>query len=276
MDEKQRTGLRNRIDAHDRAVAENAGVLAEPDLANLPDDRPDTEAAKLAAETADAERLSAVGRATEARLAHTEITRLATEHRDGVAALGDRRVRAEMLSGVADRCAGKVAPKVSLQRWVLSAYLDDICAYANQRLLQMTSGRYQLHTRADEAHGARQAGLGLDVLDAHTGERRDVSTLSGGETFQASLALALGVADAVEAHSGGIRLEALFIDEGFGTLDPQALEAAMEELDRLRAGGRTVGIISHVGALKERIRTGIQVSKSDRGSTVTVGVSAEG
>jgi exonuclease SbcC len=276
VDAKVRTRLGNRVEAHDRAVAANAGVLAEPDLADLPDDRPLTDAARIAAETADAARLSAVGRASEAGRAQTEITRLATEHRDGASALGDRRARADMLTAVADRCSGKIAPKISLQRWVLSAYLDDICVYANQRLLQMTSGRYRLLTRADEEHGAKKAGLGLDVLDAHTGERRDVNTLSGGETFQASLALALGVADAVESHSGGIRLEALFIDEGFGTLDPQALEAAMEELDRLRAGGRTVGIISHVGALKERIRAGIQVTKSDRGSTVTVGVSAEG
>jgi exonuclease SbcC len=162
-----------------------------------------------------------------------------------------------------------------LQRWVLSAYLDDICLYANRRLLQMTSGRYQLLTRSDETHGTKRAGLGLDVLDAHTGERRDVSTLSGGETFQASLALALGVADAVQAHSGGIRLEALFVDEGFGTLDPDALEAAMEELDRLREGGRTVGIISHVVALRERIRTGIEVVKTDRGSHVRIGAPAE-
>jgi exonuclease SbcC len=275
VDEKQRTSLRNRIEAHDRAVAENTGVLAEPDLVDLPDDRPDTEAARIAADNADAARLSAVGRATEAGRAQTEITRLATEHRKGVEALGDRRARAEMLSTVADRCAGKVAPKISLQRWVLSAYLDDICLYANRRLLQMTSGRYQLLTRSDETHGTKRAGLGLDVLDAHTGERRDVSTLSGGETFQASLALALGVADAVQAHSGGIRLEALFVDEGFGTLDPDALEAAMEELDRLREGGRTVGIISHVVALRERIRTGIEVVKTDRGSHVRIGAPAE-
>ncbi|MEI8002631.1 MAG: SbcC/MukB-like Walker B domain-containing protein, partial [Actinomycetes bacterium] len=275
-DDAARAALRTRIDSFDRSDAENAGVLAEPDLADLPDERPDTDGARQATTAADAARVVAVERLTETRLAHTEITRLAAEHRDGVVALGDRSAHAAMLTTIAERCAGKTAPKVSLQRWVLGAYLDDICTFANQRLLQMTSGRYQLLTRSDEEHGAKKAGLGLDVLDAYTGDRRDVSTLSGGETFQASLALALGVADAVQAHSGGIRLEALFIDEGFGTLDPDSLEAAMEELDRLRAGGRTVGIISHVGALKERIRTGIQVTKGNRGSKVTVGVNAEG
>ena len=98
-----------------------------------------------------------------------------------------------------------------------------------------------------------------------------MSTLSGGETFQASLALALAVADAVQHHSGGIRLDALFIDEGFGTLDADALELAMDELDALRAGGRMVGVISHVATMRERIRTGIQVLPTERGSTVRVG-----
>jgi exonuclease SbcC len=98
-----------------------------------------------------------------------------------------------------------------------------------------------------------------------------VTTLSGGETFQASLALALGVADAVQAQTGGVHLDALFIDEGFGTLDPDNLQLAIDELDRLREGGRMVGVISHVGALHERIRSGIEVIATDRGSTVRVG-----
>ena len=95
--------------------------------------------------------------------------------------------------------------------------------------------------------------------------------MSGGETFQASLALALAVADAVEQHSGGVRLDTLFIDEGFGSLDPDALELAMDELDKLRSGGRMVGLISHVGGLKERVHTGIEVTPTAGGSTLRVG-----
>ena len=117
-----------------------------------------------------------------------------------------------------------------------------------------------------------KAGLGLRVLDAFTGEQRDVSSLSGGETFQASLALALGVADTVQAHSGGVRLDALFIDEGFGSLDPDSLQLAMDELDRLREGGRLIGLISHVAGLRERIRSGIEVVATERGSRLVVGV----
>jgi exonuclease SbcC len=212
-----------------------------------------------------------VERHSEARGARSEIARLAAEHRCGAEALVRKQERAQLLSAVADRCQGKAAPFISLQRWVLSAYLGDICGFANQRLELMTSGRYQLRLSDEGGRGGRQAGLGLRVLDAYTGEEREVNSLSGGETFQASLALALGVADTVQAHTGGVHLEALFIDEGFGTLDPDNLQLAMDELDRLREGGRMIGIISHVGALRERIRCGIEVVAGDQGSRVVVG-----
>ena len=144
---------------------------------------------------------------------------------------------------------GRRGDKVSLQRWVLASYLSEICDLANQRLRAMTSGRYSLLGAPGPARRATPSpGLDLAVHDAFTGEERPVQSLSGGETFQASLALALAVAESVQAHAGGVRLDALFIDEGFGSLDPDALELAMDELDRLRAGGRMVGLISHVGA----------------------------
>ncbi len=274
-DEKSRSTLARRIKDFDTEVARNAGVLAEPDLTGLPDDRPDTTSAAAATRAADTARDAATRFAQQAGRARTEISRLAEAHRSGTIALGADRDRAELLQTIANRCSGRSAPRVSLQRWVLQAYLDDICIYANQRLTTMSSGRYHLCTRNDERHGGMVAGLGLDVRDTYTGELRDVSTLSGGETFQASLALALGVADAVQAHAGGFRIEALFIDEGFGTLDPDSLDAAMEELDRLRDGGRLIGIISHVGTLRERIRTGIEVTKGPRGSRVRIGTTAE-
>ncbi len=175
---------------------------------------------------------------------------------------------------MADRCSGRTPPKVSLQRWVLSAYLEEICEFANKRLRSMTGGRYRLSVHRDREWGGGKAGLGLRVHDAYTGQDRGISTLSGGETFQASLALALGVADVVATHTGGVRLDTLFVDEGFGTLDSEALQLAMNELDRLREGGRTVGLISHVGGLRERIRLGIEVHPSDRGSALRVGTVA--
>mgnify|MGYP001809705486 FL=1 len=274
QEESWRQKLVERIAAFEAEVIEQRNLLAAPDLADLPETRPDTAAALEAVTHADAARTRAVECHSEARAAQREITRLAADHRAGDADLAAKQERADRISAVASRCQGKAAPWISLQRWVLSAYLADICGFANQRLTLMTSGRYQLRLTDEGGHGGRKAGLGLRVLDAYTGEEREVSSLSGGETFQASLALALGVADTVQAHAGGVPLEALFIDEGFGSLDPDNLQLAMDELDRLREGGRMIGLISHVGALRERIRGGIEVIAGDRGSSLRVGVTA--
>ncbi len=270
QEEGWRRKLVERIAAYDQEVLQQRGLLATADLADLPEPRPDTAAASQAVERADTVRTAAVQRHTQASDAEREIGRLAAEHEAGTAALTARQAQADRLNAVASRCQGKAAPYISLQRWVLSAYLADICGYANQRLTLMTSGRYQLRLTDEGGHGGRKAGLGLRVLDAYTGEEREVSSLSGGETFQASLALALGVADTVQAHAGGVPLEALFIDEGFGSLDPDNLQLAMDELDRLREGGRMIGLISHVGALRERIRGGIEVIAGERGSSLRV------
>ena len=272
--EQERAGWRRRIEAFREALISQRAILAAPDLLELPELRPDTAAAELAEAAADGARTAAVERHSEARGAEDDIHRLSEEHRRLAGALADQEARSELLSDVANRCQGKTAPYISLQRWVLSAYLAEICAYANQRLDLMTSGRYQLRLTDAGGRGGRNAGLNLRVRDAFTGEEREVTSLSGGETFQASLALALGVADTVQAHSGGVHLDALFVDEGFGSLDPDNLQLAMDELDRLREGGRLIGVISHVAALRERIRSGLQVIASDQGSTLRVGSTA--
>ena len=273
--EQERAGWRRRrIEAFREALISQRAILAAPDLLELPELRPDTAAAELAEVAADGARTVAVERHSEARGAEDDIHRLSEEHRRLAGALADQEARSELLSDVANRCQGKTAPYISLQRWVLSAYLAEICAYANQRLDLMTSGRYQLRLTDAGGRGGRNAGLNLRVRDAFTGEEREVTSLSGGETFQASLALALGVADTVQAHSGGVHLDALFVDEGFGSLDPNNLQLAMDELDRLREGGRLIGVISHVAALRERIRSGLQVIASDQGSTLRVGSTA--
>jgi exonuclease SbcC len=259
-----------RIQAYEREMIALRGVVTSQELARLPEAPPDLAAAEAVSAAADAARVKAVERLGEARGTQQDIARLAKDHRAIEKRKSEQQEQAQLVTMVAERCQGKAAPYISLQRWVLSAYLDEICRYANQRLEVMTSGRYQLRLSDEGGRGGRQAGLGLRVLDAYTGEEREVNSLSGGETFQASLALALAVADTVEARSGGLHLEALFIDEGFGTLDPDNLQLAMDELDRLREGGRMIGIISHVGALKERIRAGIEVSTGERGSMARV------
>ena len=272
--EPERTDWRRRIESFHGALTSQRAILAAPDLQELPEQRPDTAAAEVAEAAADRERTTAVERHSEARGAEEDIHRLGEEHRRLAAVLADQQARAERIGAVADRCQGKLPPYISLQRWVLSAYLADICTYANQRLDLMTSGRYQLRLTDAGGRGGRNAGLNLRVRDAFTGEEREVTSLSGGETFQASLALALGVADTVQAHSGGVHLDALFVDEGFGSLDPDNLQLAMDELDRLREGGRLIGVISHVAGLRERIRSGIEVIASDQGSTLRVGRTA--
>jgi exonuclease SbcC len=269
-DTARRQQWAERIAAYDKEVVELKGALASPDLAALPNEEPDAALAEASVRQADQARLAALERLSEARGTDQDLRRLAADHRKGEEQGKRLGERAELVVAVAERCQGKAPPYISLQRWVLSAYLEDICRYANQRLELMTSSRYQLRLSDEGGRGGRQAGLGLRVLDAYTGEERDVNSLSGGETFQASLALALAVADTVEARAGGLHLETLFIDEGFGTLDPDNLQLAMDELDRLREGGRMIGIISHVGALKERIRAGIEVQAGDNGSTAKV------
>ena len=247
-------------------------VLAEPALQQLPEPSPDLAGAEAVLAASDAARKAALARFTRAEGACAAITDLVARHRQGENELAAELTHSDLVQGVAARCQGRSEPNISLQRWVLSAYLEEICGYANQRLGQMTAGRYEL--RLSDASGQRrgsQAGLGLRVLDAYTAEEREVSSLSGGETFQASLALALGVADTVQAHSGGVALDTLFIDEGFGSLDADSLQLAMDELDRLREGGRMIGLISHVGALRERIRCGLEVIASERGSHVVLG-----
>ncbi|MGY6026886.1 AAA family ATPase [Streptomyces spinosirectus] len=159
--------------------------------------------------------------------------------------------------------------RMQLEAYVLAARLEDVVAAANTRLLRMSDHRYTLaHSDARAARGAR-SGLGLKILDAWTGQERDTDTLSGGESFFASLALALGLADIVTAESGGRALDTLFIDEGFGTLDEDTLHQVLDVLDSLRAHDRTVGLISHVPELRRRITHRLHVHKHTTGSTLT-------
>ncbi len=161
---------------------------------------------------------------------------------------------------------GKNNYGITLERFILGALLDDVLVAATKRLNLMSRGRYQLKRTLDRARSNAQGGLDLEVFDNYTGSCRSVATLSGGETFIASLSLALGLADVVQAYSGGIRLDTIFIDEGFGSLDSETMDFAIKTLLDLQEGGRLIGIISHVAELKERIDTRLEVSITDRGS----------
>lgn len=165
---------------------------------------------------------------------------------------------------------GRTGHRISLQRFVLGVLLDDVLIQASERLVRMSRGRYQLVRREDPSKGNKASGLELDVADTYTGKNRPVATLSGGESFMAALALALGLSDVVQAYAGGIQLDTLFIDEGFGSLDQDALDQAIAMLSELQMGGRMIGIISHVSELKEQMPVRIEVRASRQGSTVQV------
>ena len=174
---------------------------------------------------------------------------------------------------MANLARGENEAGTPLATWVLQARFEEVLVFANERLSQMSSGRYELIRVAEEtSRYRRRKGLGLAVVDHLGHERtRDPRTLSGGETFYVSLSLALALADVVSAESGGVSLETLFIDEGFGTLDADTLQTVMAEIDHLRAGGRTVGIVSHVAELRDQIAERIAVRRvASGGSTLKV------
>ncbi len=253
-------------------AAEVAGRLAEPDLAvDLDPPAPVEAAARTAADAQDAydDALDALG---QARHRAEELARLEPElgrALDALRPLQDWAAQIRHLADLANGTGSANQYKMTLSSFVLAARLEEVAAAASERLLTMTAGRYSL-VHSDARKGNAKAGLALLACDAWTGIDRDTATLSGGETFLASLALALGLADVVTAESAGTPMEALFVDEGFGTLDEDTLDEVMNVLDGLRAGGRIVGIVSHVSELRQRIPARIHVRKSRNGSHVEI------
>lgn len=244
--------------AHDRMerAQQAAKELVAPDIAALEQAfqkaKEDLEAG-IKQETALNEQLKQLsGRLEDLRKAATELQSL--EARYAVA------VR------LAEVANGRNYFGMTFQRFVLAALLDDVLIAATARLKLMSKGRFHLQRTTVRGDRRAAAGLDLEVYDTYTGTTRPVNTLSGGESFLASLALALGLADVVQAYAGGIHLDTIFVDEGFGSLDPEALDLAFRALVDLQRGGRLVGIISHVPELKERIDVRLEVTRTKRGS----------
>ncbi len=171
------------------------------------------------------------------------------------------------LASLANDLTGKNSLSTAFDAWILGMYLEEITSYANTRLERMSEGRYRIALNESYRRGNRLSGLDLEIQDAYTGKSRPSGTLSGGETFMASISLALGLADSIQSRSGGIQLDAVFIDEGFGSLDESSLERAISILDEIR-GTRMVGLISHVAELKNRIPNRIEIVKTGAGSTI--------
>ncbi|MFI5725164.1 AAA family ATPase [Streptomyces cyaneofuscatus] len=263
--------LQHRIDAWQAEAAAVADRRTERDAREAAE-RPaaQTAAAESAHGTAEWLLREAASARAAARDRCAELDRLSGRAAEEVRRLGPVRQEYERVARLAGLTAGTSADnerKMRLEAYVLAARLEQVAAAATARLQRMSSGRYTL-VHSDARTGGRRAGLGLHVVDAWTGSERDTATLSGGETFFASLALALGLADVVTEEAGGVRLDTLFIDEGFGSLDDQTLDEVLDVLDSLRERDRSVGIVSHVADLRRRIPARLEVVKDRHGSTV--------
>ncbi|MDN4479684.1 AAA family ATPase [Demequina muriae] len=269
--------LRESVATHESKLAGARAVVANLSAEDLPSvaeaaATTDLEALTASAvETAQA-RDDAVAAETAAVARSKRFQALRAEYAEKAESSQQARAARDVALTLADSLEGNPPNdrRIRLESFVLASKLERIVAAANVRLQVMSSGQYRLEHDDDKQYRNTQAGLGLRIADSHTGQSRSTSSLSGGETFLASLSLALGLAETVTAEAGGIRLSTLFIDEGFGSLDGDTLEVAMSTLDELRSGGRTIGLISHVEAMKEQIAAKLEVERLADGSSQVV------
>ncbi|WP_159662878.1 AAA family ATPase [Streptomyces mexicanus] len=271
LDDAAHRELQHRLDAWHTEEAAVRAVLAEADTVAAAAQPPADVAAAEAAAAAAGRLLREAASARDAAARRcAELDRLSARVARGAARLAPLRQEYDRVARLAALTAGTSAEnerRMRLESYVLAARLEQVAAAATVRLQRMSSGRYTL-VHSDDRSGRGRSGLGLHVVDAWTGRQRDTATLSGGETFFASLALALGLADVVTEEAGGVRLDTRFIDEGFGSLDDQTLDEVLDVLDSLRERDRSVGIVSHVADLRRRVHAQLEVVKGRSGSTV--------
>ena len=284
VDEAEVRALEQRTSEHQRRLDRVEQVLAE--VARRLDELPDAPAHSSTHLGPDP--LPGLQTAHQAARRHAEevgaeVATLAARHErlDGLAAALAERLRAwaplradlALATRLGTFVEGRSADnhlQMRLSAYVLAYRLSQVVAAANERLARMSEHRYSLEHTAQRGAGETRGGLSLRVRDDWSGEARDPATLSGGETFVVSLALALGLADVITAEAGGAELDTLFVDEGFGSLDAETLEDVMDVLDSLREGGRVVGVVSHVAEMRDRIPTQLRVHKSRGGSSLVV------
>ncbi|MEQ4523241.1 SbcC/MukB-like Walker B domain-containing protein, partial [Nocardioides kribbensis] len=271
LEEPEVQRLAEDVDAHDRAL-----TRVEDELRDVgPRDGADTDpaAAQRAWEAAEAGLQSARAVAATWTTRCGRLTDLVRELERALEQWAPVRERLELATGLSTFVEGKAADnalQMRLSAYVLAYRLSQVVAAANERLARMSDARYALEHSGRRGAGETRGGLSLLVRDDWSGESRDPATLSGGETFVVSLALALGLADVITQETGGADLDTLFVDEGFGSLDADTLDDVMDVLDSLRDGGRVVGVVSHVGEMRDRITARLQVSKGRSGSTLAV------
>jgi exonuclease SbcC len=290
LDPDMQQALTQRIEDYDRGLAERRALTEQlarelADAASAEATAPHDEAAPVEPATRSLPLDALTARATQAIEADNHATKrhaLADNRLTALRRLAqaldtaleelqpvtERERTIRELAGLVDGSAASNRLRMRLSAYVLAARLEEVAQAATIRLEKMSNGRYQLVHTDELRRGTGRSGLELRVVDGWTGQERPPATLSGGETFLASLALALGLADVVAAEAGGSRLETLFVDEGFGSLDERTLDEVLDVLDGLREGGRTVGIVSHVAELRQRIPARLRVIKARSGSRV--------
>ncbi|GAA1929263.1 SMC family ATPase [Streptomyces sodiiphilus] len=270
LDPSEQRVLQQRLDAWRAEEAAVAAALSDHTPGAEGDAVADPDSARAAAVAATGRLRKAAAADAAAHSRCAELDALSGQAAREAVRLAPLRDECRRVTALADLAAGTSsanAYRMRLETYVLAARLEQVAAAAGARLQRMSAGRYLL-THSDARSGRGRSGLGLHVLDGWTGRERDTATLSGGETFFVSLALALGLADVVAEEAGGRRLDTLFIDEGFGSLDEQTLDEVLDVLDSLREQDRSVGIVSHVPDLRTRIPAQLEIVKSRRGSTV--------
>ncbi|HET7356576.1 MAG TPA: SMC family ATPase [Nocardioidaceae bacterium] len=274
LDDMERTRLEELLADRAEVLARIGATLSDPQVQALADTAaPDLAAAARQLEEAERAAAGATRALHQREEAATALARTLARIEDALGTWEPVRTEHERSEAIARLVRGTGPDnylQMRLSAYVLATRLDQVLDAANERLAQMRDQRYLLERTGKAARRNTQAGLGLQVLDSWTGEVRDPATLSGGETFVVSLSLALGLADVVSQEAGGAEIDTLFVDEGFGTLDADTLDDVMDRLDGLRAGGRTVGVVSHVHELRTRIPTQLHVEKRRSGSRLAV------
>ena len=219
----------------------------------------------------------ALAKREEVRRVHQQALLRESQLKGGLASLKENMHLAEkyrkeygIIKDLENMASGNNSKRLVFEQYVLSSYFEDILAAANIRFRHMTMDRYEMVRKTEVSDARTKDHLDITIVDYYTGKNRPVSTLSGGERFHASLALALGMSDVIQAYQGGIQVETLFVDEGFGSLDEEALQAACDTLYQLTQGDKLVGIISHVDSLKQRIDNRIEICKTNRGSAIRI------
>lgn len=261
--EESHTAWMRALDAarnREESLRETLSTMQKPDIATI--------------ESKSAQTKEAIERITAERNALSGKKELLYDRQKQWAALEEKRAtltkESSLYTKLSVDLSGRNDRGLSFESWILGVYLEEITIHASRRLKRISDGRYTLLLKSEKASNRkRYSGLDLEIFDAFTGKKRACETLSGGETFLVSISLALALTDVVQSKSGGIQLDSLFIDEGFGTLDGTTLETALSVLDEIRES-RTIGIISHVGELKNRIASRIEVHKTPTGSSVKI------